>query len=162
MLQQMQDEFKEDLANKQKESADTKAACEETKAANEKQINSNRKQLAHYKATIGKKQAEYAEEKEAFDAAEQEKLDAQEFLSKLIPKCKKQEEEYAKNTAARAEEVSAITDTVAILDNDQSFQNFEKTTTNFVQIAAKTQVSKNERAAKALEKVHIRQNRDMK
>merc|ERR1719159_1044289 len=59
--------------------------------------------------------------------------DDETFLINLMKKCKESEKEYQERTKSRAEEISACADVIVILNSDEAFDNFGKTT-GFVQL----------------------------
>jgi len=128
ILRQMKHDFEGSLSRAQKTEAQAQAEYDSLKAAKEDQIASGQKTVVQIDtdlAALGEKAA--AETKELDDTNAQLALDT-EFLSNLEAKCKMTEEEYDARTKDRLEEIAAVQDTITILNSDESFDLFSKTT----------------------------------
>merc|ERR550525_500228 len=55
------------------------------------------------------------------------------FLADLKQKCAESDKEFEQRMASRLEEISAVEETIEILNSDESFGVFEKTTKGFVE-----------------------------
>merc|ERR1712222_147384 len=64
------------------------------------------------------------EKKTLLEEAERQLTEDQAFLEKLAPMCEKKSEEFEKRNAFRVQEQAAITEAIAILDNDKAFKTF--------------------------------------
>merc|ERR1719412_2789646 len=74
-------------------------------------------ELASNDASLGKK-------KEKLAASVKSKADAEEFLAELLEMCAAKAKEYDERTMMRAQEQSAITEAIAILNSDAAFATF--------------------------------------
>jgi len=127
MLKQMKETFEGNLSEAQKEEMDKRAAYAELKAAKEEELKAGRTQLANAKESLANFKQKYAEAEEALaNTNAQLKID-QEFLANLNEKCSQTDADYAMRTKARNEEISAVADTIAILNSDDAFDQFDKT-----------------------------------
>jgi DNA repair exonuclease SbcCD ATPase subunit len=156
ILKQMQEEFESNLSQAQKEEMKAKEDFNALKAAKEAEIAAGRKQQAQ----LEQDDAEFREKNEEayqefLDTQEQVKID-QTFLRNLKKKCAETDAEFEKRMKGRLEEIKAVEDTIAFLNSDGAFANFEKTVnTAFVQVSSrrsrsKTLESRRHRAAEVL------------
>merc|ERR1719181_2110629 len=128
ILQQMKEDFEVNLAEAQKAEAKSKAQYEALKAAKEDEIDTGRKLIVSIDAQIAELQEKFAEEfKQLEDTQEQLAMD-EEFLANLKEKCATMDADYEKRTKDRLAEIDAVTDTIKILNNDESFEAFDKMT----------------------------------
>merc|ERR1719377_19173 len=126
ILQQMKEDFEVNLAEAQKLEAKSKAEYEALKAAKEDEIDTGRKLIVSIDAQLADLQEKFAEElKELKNTKEQLAMD-EEFLKNLKEKCATMDEDYEKRTKDRLAEIDAVTDTIKILNNDESFEAFDK------------------------------------
>jgi len=155
ILQQMKEDFEVNLAEAQKAEAKSKAEYEALKAAKEDEIETGRKLIVSIDAQIADLQEKYAEEfKELKNTNEQLEMDI-EFLKNLKENCATMDADYDKRTKDRLEEIDAVTDTIKILNNDESFEAFDKMVapnpTEFLQIES-SQKERRQRAVSVLQK----------
>jgi len=126
ILQQMKEDFEANLSEAQKAEAKAKADYEALKAAKEDEIASGRKLIVSIDAQIADLQMQYAEQfKQLEDTQEQLALD-EEFLKNLKEKCATMDADFDKRTKDRLAEIDAVADTIKILNNDESFEMFDK------------------------------------
>jgi len=126
ILEQMKEDFEANLSEAQKAEAKAKAEYEALKAAKEDEIASGRKLIVSIDAQIADLQEQYAEQfKQLEDTQEQLALD-EEFLKNLKEKCATMDADFDKRTKDRLAEIDAVTDTIKILNNDESFEMFDK------------------------------------
>jgi len=148
ILKTMQEEFEGSLQDAQKAEAKAVSDFKELKAAKEAELAAGQKQQAQLEqddAEFREKNAQAYEEYN--DTLEQLDID-NEFLRNLKKKCAASDEEFAQRMKDRNDEIAAVTDTIAILNSDDSFDSFEKTV--FVQVAASSTRSLQHQAAMAL------------
>merc|ERR1719394_1038542 len=133
ILEQMLSDFKANLAEAQ---ASEKKAVEEfeaLKAAKEEEIAAGKKLVSEIDAQVaGLKEKNAQEMKELADTEEQLAMD-QAFLADLKEKCAASDAEFESRMKSRLEEIAAVEDTIAILNSDEAFANFDKTTRGFVE-----------------------------
>lgn len=127
ILKQMKETFEGNLSETQKEEMAKREAYAELKAAKEAELKAGRQQLANAQESLAAFKQKYAEAEEArANTMAQLKID-QEFLANLEEKCAQTDADYAARTKSRNEEISAVADTIAILNSDDSFDQFDKT-----------------------------------
>jgi predicted nucleic acid-binding Zn-ribbon protein len=126
ILNQMKEDFEVNLSEAQKSEAKAKAEYESLKAAKEDEIDTGRKLLVDIDAQIAETQEKFAQEaKQLEDTQEQLAMD-EEFLKSLKEKCATMDADYDKRTKDRLTEIEAVTDTIKILNSDESFEAFDK------------------------------------
>merc|ERR1719454_2138273 len=137
ILKQMKEEFEKDLAALQE---DEKKAAEDfakLKLAKETELSAEKKLEIELEAHLGE-----FKEKHANILLELENLikllaDGKTFLAKLRKMCAEADAEFEARMKARLAEIAACEDAIKILNSDEAFANFDKTT--FIQIAAEGQ-----------------------
>merc|ERR1719217_431535 len=126
ILGQMKEDFEVNLSEAQKTEAKAKAEYESLKAAKEDEIETGRKLIVSIDGQIAELQEKYATEaKELQNTEEQLALD-EEFLKNLKEKCATMDADFDKRTKDRLAEIDAVTDTIKILNSDESFEAFDK------------------------------------
>merc|ERR1719460_1582514 len=126
ILNQMKEDFEVNLSEAQKSEAKAKAEYESLKAAKEDEIDTGRKLLVDIDAQIAETQENFAQEaKQLEDTQEQLAMD-EEFLKSLKEKCATMDADYDKRTKDRLTEIDAVSDTIKILNSDESFEAFDK------------------------------------
>merc|ERR1719428_2192842 len=152
ILNQMKEDFEVNLSEAQKSEAKAKAEYESLKAAKEDEIDTGRKLIVDIDAQIAETQENYAQEaKQLEDTQEQLDNDTQ-FLASLKEKCATMDADYDKRTKDRLTEIDAVTDTIKILNSDESFEAFDKMQAPvFLQTVA-TQKEQRQRAVSALQR----------
>jgi len=127
MLKQMKETFEGNLSESQKEEMDKRASYQELKAAKEAELKAGRTNLANMQESLASYKEKYAQAEEArANTMAQLSID-QEFLANLNEKCAQTDADYQARTKSRNEEISAVADTIAILNADDSFDQFGKT-----------------------------------
>merc|ERR1719310_2159683 len=126
ILNQMKEDFEVNLSEAQKSEAKAKAEYESLKAAKEDEIDTGRKLIVDIDAQIAETQEKFAQEaKQLEDTQEQLAMD-EEFLKNLKEKCATMDADFDKRTKDRLTEIDAVTDTIKILNSDESFEAFDK------------------------------------
>jgi len=139
ILKQMKEDFDTDLAQEQKAEA---KAVEEFKSLKESklaEIDTAKKAIVQFDqdlARLGQTNAESLKELE--DVEEQLGMD-KEFLKNLQEKCANTDEEFEKRVKSRLEEIAAVEDTIEILNSDDAFAAFDKTSNSFLQVSSQQQ-----------------------
>jgi len=133
ILEQMLVDFKSNLANEQASEKKSVENFEALKAAKLDEIAAGNKLVSDIDATVaGLKEKNAQELKELADTEEQLSMD-QAFLADLQQKCAASDAEFESRTKSRLDEIAAVEDTIKILNSDESFGAFEKTTKGFVE-----------------------------
>jgi len=126
ILNQMKEDFEVNLSEAQKGEAKAKAEYEQLKAAKEDEIATGKKLIVDIDGNIAEIQEKYAQEaKQLEDTQDQLALD-EEFLKNLTEKCATMDADFDKRTKDRMTEIEAVTDTIKILNSDESFEAFDK------------------------------------
>merc|ERR1719230_1549564 len=138
ILQQMKEDFEVNLSEAQKAEAKSKAEFEALKAAKEDEIDTGRKLIVSIDGQIAELQERYAADFKQLENTKDQLAMDEEFLANLKEKCATMDEDYEKRTKDRLAEIDAVTDTIKILNNDESFEAFDKMVapnpTEFLQI----------------------------
>jgi hypothetical protein len=138
ILKQMQEQFEASLSEAQKTEMQAVEEFNALRSAKQEEIKAGEEKLVQTDADLaglGEKAAE--ETKELEDVQAQVALD-QEFLGNLRKKCSESDAEMEARTKSRLEEMSAVEDTIKILNDDEAFANFDKTVNSFIQVSAVT------------------------
>jgi len=133
ILKQMKADFESSLSEAQK--AELKAAqeFEDLKAAKEEEISAAQKLVGDMDIQVAELGEKAAQETKELEATEEQLGMDQQFLADLKAKCSDSDKEFDARIASRLEEISAVQDTIKILNSDESFGAFEKTTKGFVE-----------------------------
>lgn len=136
IIKQMKEDFENDLGATQKTEA---TAVEQFQLLN----NAKSDEIATGKKTIEIIDAQLAElaEKNAEAAKELEDTEAQvaldkAFLVNLKKKCSVSDADFQARVKARMEEISAVEDSIKILNSDQSFEAFDSSVNSFLQVSS--------------------------
>merc|ERR1719359_1451410 len=145
ILKQMKETFESNLSQSQKDelaAQDTFASLKSSKEA----------EIAAASQSKDNKTVELADTDEANAQAKVDLKDTkdalsadQAFLVDLKQKCAQTDEEFAARTKARGEEISAVSEAIAILNDDDAHDLFGKTVNSFVQKRAVLTVEKKAR-----------------
>jgi len=135
ILKQMKADFEDDLSAAQKAEAKSVEEYEALKAAKEDEISTAEKEIVQIDSDIADLGEKTVQESKELEKTEAQLAMDKEFLAKLKEKCKMTDEEFEKRTKSRLEEIAAVEDTIKILDKDESFELFGKTTF-FMQISS--------------------------
>jgi hypothetical protein len=141
ILQQMKEDFEVNLSAEQKAEAKTKAEYDALKAAKEDEIDTGRKLIVSIDAQIAEIQERYAEEMKQLENTEAQLALDEEFLRNLEEKCATMDADFEKRTKDRMAEIVAVADAIKILNNDESFEMFNKMVApnpEFLQIKSST------------------------
>jgi len=159
ILKQMKEDFEKDLGEEQ---AAEKKSVEEFKQLKESklaEIDTAKKAIMQFDqdlARLGEQNAQALKELE--DVEEQLAMD-KEFLAKLQEKCANTDEEFEKRVKSRLEEIAAVEDTIEILNSDESFSSFDKTSNSFLQVSSHEQEkARRSQAAAVLQKAASQTN----
>merc|ERR1719460_2038351 len=151
ILNQMKEDFEVNLSEAQKGEAKTKAEYEQLKAAKEDEIATGKKLIVDIDGNIADIQEKYAQEaKQLEDTQDQLALD-EEFLKNLTEKCATMDADFDKRTKDRMTEIEAVTDTIKILNSDESFEAFDKMQAPvFLQVKSSTTQELRQKAVEVL------------
>merc|ERR1719230_515890 len=110
------------------ESAEASAASgyADLKAAKEKEIELASEAVEAKTKRVGELAVSIVQAADAADDATKEKADAEKFLATLTEQCKTKVAEQAAREKTRSEEVSAISEAISILNDDDALDVFKK------------------------------------
>merc|ERR1719238_1810207 len=126
ILGQMKEDFEVNLSEAQKAEAKSKAEYDSLKAAKEDEIDTGRKLIVDIDGQIAEIQEKYAQEAKELENAQGQLAMDEEFLKNLTEKCATMDADYDKRVKDRLTEIDAVTDTIKILNSDESFEAFDK------------------------------------
>jgi uncharacterized small protein (DUF1192 family) len=153
ILKQMKETFESNLSSSQKDETQAAEDFANLKAA-------KTLEMEKAQAMVDSKTQELADTVEKNEAAKQNKVDTEadlaadaKFLEDLKVRCKNADAEFEMRTKARAEELQAVAETIALLNSDEAHAMFGKTL-GFLQMSSETRRtnSRRTRAAAALRK----------
>jgi len=146
VLSQMKEDFEKDLSDSQAKEKKAAEEYEALKVAKKEEIAAGRKLVAELDQEIAELQEKHAQAfKELEDTQAQLELDRT-FLANLRKKCAESDAEFEQRVTDRTTEIAAVEDTIAIINNDKAFDNFEKTVnTAFLQTSAVESAGQKER-----------------
>merc|ERR1719305_1161157 len=153
ILKQMKETFESNLSSSQKDELQAAEDFANLKAA-------KTTEMEKAQAMVDSKTQELADTVETNEAAKQNKVDTEaalaadtKFLEDLKVRCKNADAEFEERTKARAEELQAVAETIALLNSDEAHEMFGKTL-GLLQLSSKARRANNRRtkAAAALRK----------
>merc|ERR1719356_1662867 len=133
ILQQMQKDFESSLSEAQKAEAKAVKEFADLKAAKEEEISAAKKMVEDIDVQVAELGEKAAQETKELEATEEQLGMDQQFLADLKAKCSESDAEFDARIASRLEEIAAVQDAIKILNSDESFGAFEKTTKGFVE-----------------------------
>jgi uncharacterized small protein (DUF1192 family) len=151
ILKQMKETFESNLSDSQKEEVKAAKDFADLKASKTKEMESAR-------AMVDSKTQELAQTEEDNAAAKQNKVDTEaalaadtKFLADLKERCANADAEFEDRTKARALELQAVAETIALLNSDEAHDMFGKTL-GFMQVDEQTRKlnARREKAASVL------------
>merc|ERR1719478_1565552 len=126
ILNQMKEDFEVNLSEAQKAEAKAKAEYDTLKAAKEDEIDTGRKLIVDIDGQIAEIQEKFAAESKQLENTQEQLAMDEEFLKNLKEKCATMDADYDKRVKDRLTEIDAVTDTIKILNSDESFEAFDK------------------------------------
>jgi len=162
ILKQMKEEFEGDLSSSQK--AEIKAAEEydALKSAADKAIDAGAAKLDEMEEEYATNTKALSDAKEDFQTTQDQRSADVKFLRDLKGKCRDLDAEFAKRSKARGDEVKAVSETIAILTQDDARSLFNKNNAaaSFLQVDASAAMKARSRAATVLLQAAKRQMPD--
>jgi hypothetical protein len=151
ILKQMKETFETNLSASQKEELQNQAAYEDLKAAKEMEIKAGEEQKDTKTQELANTDSKLSQAKLDLEDTRNSLTADQKFLMNLKQTCQQTDTEWEERQRARQEEISACSQALAILSNDDAHDTFTKTF-NFVQVAEKRDGATRDRAAALLRK----------
>merc|ERR1719439_540499 len=133
MLKAMLEEMEGDLSTAEKDEATAVAGFEELSAAKAAEIASATSAIESKTKRAGEVAVEVVQTKDDLEDTEEEVAETQAFLGDLGKQCAEKKSEWAERQKMRAEEVSAISEAIKVLNDDDSLDLFKKTIPSMVQ-----------------------------
>merc|ERR1719393_527179 len=123
----MLDEMSADAAAVKKDEAASVEGYAELKAAKTAEVNAATSAIEKKTKRSGELAVEIAQTEDDLEDTKAEVAETEKFLGDLATQCKSKKDEWAERQKMRAEEVSAISEAIAILNDDDSLDLFKKT-----------------------------------
>jgi len=157
ILKQMKADFEKNLAEAQESEKSALAEFKELKAAKTDELKMGNKlivELDDQTAELGEKKAQAL--REFRDTKEQLVLDNK-FLTETKDKCSKGEEDYEATLKSRNAEARAVEDTLTIINDDSTFDLFERTfpVPGFLQVEQAARAEERMRRAHAISLLRV-------
>merc|ERR1719484_502080 len=148
ILKQMKETFETNLSASQKEEMQNQAAYEDLKAAKEAEIKAGEDQKDTKTQELADTDQSLAQTKQDLEDTRNSLSADQKFLMNLKETCQMTDSEWEERQKARAEEIQACSQALAILSSDDAHDTFTKTF-NFIQMST-GEAKGREEAAKVL------------
>jgi hypothetical protein len=150
MLQAMKESVEQNLANAQKDEAESQSDFEALKAAKSQEIAAGTELGDTKTQELATTDEKNAESKESLESTRETLAADTKFLANLKEQCGNMDQEYEERTKTRQGEIEACSKALAFLSSDEAHELFSKTF-NFIQVVSKsTSNSKRARGLKAL------------
>lgn len=144
ILGQMKSDFEKDLSDAQAKEKKDIEDFEALRDAKQEEIDTGRALVTNLDGQIAELKAKHAQAfKELEDTKAQLELDRT-FLNTLKKKCSESEAQFEQRVKDRLEEIAAVTDTIRILNSDDTFAKMEAVN-SFLQISSSEQEAKEEK-----------------
>jgi len=153
ILKQMGDEMAAGLAEATKEEEAAIANYEKLMAAKKKEVVALTQEIETKLTRVGDLGVDIAEMKNDLGDTQEALIEDKKFMANLEDNCEKKKKEWEVIVKTRAEELSALADTIKVLNDDDALELFKKTlpsASSFMQI----QVTAQEMRAKAVTELH--------
>merc|ERR1719321_2330110 len=126
ILKNMKDEMEKTMKDTQTTEASAASGFEDLKAAKDKEIEIASEAVESKTKRVGELAVAIVQSADSVEDATTEKADAEKFLATLGTQCKEKAAAYAEREKMRTEEVSAISEAVSILNDDDALDVFKK------------------------------------
>lgn len=126
MLKAMADELSRDLATLMKNEETAVAGFSDMKASKEKEIEFADESIESKKERVGNLAVEIVQLKNDIEDSAEEAADATKFAAQLDKQCAAKKKEWAGRCKMRNDEIAAIGEAIAILNDDDALDTFKK------------------------------------
>merc|ERR1719158_1462421 len=126
MLKSMKDELSRDLAELAKSNAAAVKGFDSMKASKEKEIEFADESIESKKERAGTLAVEIVQAKDGIEDSAAEAAKAAKFAATLLQQCAAKKKHWAERSKMRADEISAIGEAIAILNDDDALDVFKK------------------------------------
>merc|ERR1719221_1167517 len=147
ILRQMKETFEANLANSQKEEAESQKAYEELKAAKEEEIGAGQAQIETKTQELADTDEKNAQAKEDVVDTKKSLAADEEFLMMLKEKCSMTDKEWEERQKTRSLEMEACSKALAFLTSDDAHDLFTRTFNPA--LLQKTEIRSSDRRSKA-------------
>jgi len=127
ILKQMKDEMEKDLAEAEAAETDAQAAFEALVAAKEKEIEAATAEIESKMTRVAELGVELATAKNDLEDTKEGLEEDKKFLADLAKNCALKEKEWAEYQKMQAMELTALAETIKILNDDDALELFKKT-----------------------------------
>merc|ERR1719201_2633490 len=129
----MLEEMEGDLATAKSDEATAVSGFEELSAAKEAEIASATSAIESKTKRAGEVAVEVVQTQDDMEDTEEEAKETQAFIGDLATQCAEKKGDWAERQKMRAEEVSAISEAIKVLNDDDALDLFKKTIPSMVQ-----------------------------
>merc|ERR1719504_200407 len=126
MLKAMLEEMEGDLATAKKDEATAASGFEELSAAKAAEIASATSAIESKTKRSGEVAVEVVQTQDDMEDTQEEVADTEAFLANLASQCALKKKEWAERQAMRAEDISAISEAIKVLNDDDALDLFKK------------------------------------
>merc|ERR1719371_109106 len=133
MLKAMLEEMEGDLATAKKDDATAVIGFEELSSAKSAEIASATSAIESKTKRAGEVAVEVVQTKDDMEDTEAEVKETQAFIGDLAKQCAEKKADWAERQKMRAEEISAISEAIKVLNDDDALDLFKKTIPSMVQ-----------------------------
>merc|ERR1719393_467591 len=133
MLKAMLEEMEGDLAMAKKDEATAATGFEELSAAKAAEISSATSAIESKTKRSGEVAVEVVQTEDDMEDTEKEAKETQAFIGDLATQCAEKKADWAERQKMRAEEISAISEAIKVLNDDDALDLFKKTVPSMVQ-----------------------------
>merc|ERR1719185_9997 len=133
MLKAMLEEMEGDLATAKKDEATAVSGFEELSAAKAAEIASATSAIESKMKRSGEVAVEVVQTEDDVEDTEKEVAETQAFIGDLATQCAEKKADWSERQKMRAEEVSAISEAIKVLNDDDALDLFKKTIPSMVQ-----------------------------
>merc|ERR1719393_898501 len=133
MLKAMLEEMEGDLAMAKKDEATAATGFEELSAAKASEIASATSAIESKTKRSGEVAVEVVQTQDDMEDTEKEVKETQAFIGDLAKQCAEKKADWAERQKMRAEEISAISEAIKVLNDDDALDLFKKTVPSMVQ-----------------------------
>merc|ERR1719359_2731985 len=150
MLKAMLEEMEGDLATAKKDESTSAAGFEELSAAKAAEIASATSAIEAKTKRSGEVAVEVVQTKDDMEDTEKEAKETQAFIGDLATQCAEKKADWAERQKMRAQEVSAISEAIKVLNDDDALDLFKKTVPSMVQTGSLEFLQKSSKSSVAL------------
>jgi translation initiation factor 2B subunit (eIF-2B alpha/beta/delta family) len=126
ILKSMKDEMEKTMKDTEVTEESSASGFSELKAAKDKEIEFASEAIESKTKRVGELAVAIVQAADTVEDSSAEKADAEKFLANLGTQCKEKAAAFGERTKTRAEEVSAISEAVSILNDDDALDVFKK------------------------------------